>query len=207
MPDTFDNEQALIHTARRGSLEAFNTLVLRYQDSVYTLAYRIMGESHSAADVAQDAFILAYRRLESYRGGSFRAWLLRIATNTAYDELRRRKRRPATAFDDLPGADADDGPPVSADTPNPEQVVQQGELNHAIQQCIRALGDDQRVILVMSDVEGFSYQEIADQLGVQLGTVKSRLSRARTSVRHCLQAVQELLPTAYRLIGNADDTK
>lgn len=207
MPDPSDNEQALIHTARRGSLEAFNTLVLRYQDSVYTLAYRIMGESHSAADVVQDAFILAYRRLDSYRGGSFRAWLMRIATNTAYDELRRRKRRPATAFDDLPGAESDDGPPVSADTPTPEQVVQQGELQHAIQQCITALGDDQRLILVMSDVEGFSYQEIADQLGVQLGTVKSRLSRARTSVRHCLQAVGELLPAAYRLIGNADDTK
>jgi RNA polymerase sigma-70 factor (ECF subfamily) len=207
MPDTSDNEQALIHTARRGSLEAFNTLVLRYQDSVYTLAYRIMGESHSAADVAQDAFILAYRRLDSYRGGSFRAWLLRIATNTAYDELRRRKRRPATAFDDLPGAESDDGPPVSADTPNPEQVVQQAELQQAIQKCITALSADQRLVLVMSDVEGFSYQEIADQLDVQLGTVKSRLSRARTSVRHCLQAVQELLPAAYRLIGNADDTK
>lgn len=200
-----DNEQALIQTARRGSLEAFNALVLRYQDSVYTLAYRIMGESHSAADVAQDAFILAYRRLDSYRGGSFRAWLLRIATNTAYDELRRRKRRPASSFEELSGAESDDGPPLPADTPNPEQVVQQGELQRAIQNCINGLGDDQRVVIVLSDVEGLSYQEIADNLGVQLGTVKSRLSRARVSVRHCLQAVRELLPAEYRLTGNADD--
>jgi RNA polymerase sigma-70 factor (ECF subfamily) len=202
-----DDEQALILTARRGNLDAFNALVLRYQDSVYTLAYRIMGDSHSAADVVQEAFILAYRRLDSYRGGSFRSWLLRIATNTAYDELRRRKRRPATSFEELPGAETDDGSPLSGDTPNPEHVVLQGELQRAIQNCINALGDDQRLVLVLSDVEGLSYQEIADHLAVQLGTVKSRLSRARASVRHCLQAVQELLPAAYRLIGNADDTK
>jgi len=207
MPDTSDNEQTLIQTAIRGNLEAFNSLVLHYQDSVYTLAYRIMGDSHSAADVSQEAFILAYRRLDSYRGGNFRSWLLRITTNTAYDELRRRKRRPATAFDDLPGAEMDDGPPLPGDTPTPEQVVQQGELQSAIQNCINALGDDQRLVLVLSDIEGLSYQEIAENLGVQLGTIKSRLSRARSSVRHCLQAVQELLPAAYRLIGNADDTK
>ncbi len=205
--DPQNDEQALIRTARRGNLEAFNALVLHYQDSVYTLAYRIMGESHSAADVAQETFILAYRRLDSYRGGNFRSWLLRIATNTAYDELRRRKRRPATSFEELPGSDTDDGPPLSGDTPNPELVVQQGELQRAIQNCINALGDDQRLVLVLSDVEGLSYQEIADHLDVQLGTVKSRLSRARASVRHCLQAVQELLPSAYRLIGNADYTK
>jgi RNA polymerase sigma-70 factor (ECF subfamily) len=205
MPDTSEHEQALIHTARRGNLEAFNALVLHYQDSVYTLAYRIMGESHSAADIAQETFILAYRRLDSYRGGNFRSWLLRIATNTAYDELRRRKRRPATSFEELPGSDTDDGPPLPGDTPTPEQVVQQGELQSAIQNCINALGDDQRLVLVLSDVEGLSYQEIAEYLDVQLGTVKSRLSRARASVRHCLQAVQELLPAAYRLIGNADD--
>jgi RNA polymerase sigma-70 factor (ECF subfamily) len=204
--DPQNDEQALIHTARRGNLEAFNALVLHYQDSVYTLAYRIMGESHSAADVSQETFVLAYRRLDSYRGGNFRSWLLRIATNTAYDELRRRKRRPATSFEELPGSDTDDGPPLPGETPSPEQIVQQGELQRAIQNCINALGDDQRLVLVLSDIEGLSYQEIAEHLDMQLGTVKSRLSRARASVRHCLQAVQELLPAAYRLIGNADDT-
>jgi len=207
MPSTLPtDENALIQTARRGDLDAFNALVLHYQDSLYTLAYRIMGDSHSAADVVQEAFILAYRRLDSYRGGNFRSWLLRIATNTAYDELRRRKRRPATSFEELPGSETDDGPPIPGNAPTPEQVVQQEELQQAIQHCINALRDDQRLVLVLSDVEGLSYQEIADNLDMQLGTVKSRLSRARTSVRHCLQAVQELLPAAYRLIGNADDT-
>jgi RNA polymerase sigma-70 factor (ECF subfamily) len=149
--------------------------------------------------MAQDTFITAYRRLETYRGGSFRGWLLRIATNTCYDELRRRKRRPATSFEEIPGAELDDGPPLPADLPSPEQVAQQSELSEAIQSCIQQLGEDQRVILILSDIEGLDYQAIADSVGVKVGTVKSRLSRARVSVRDCLQAVQELLPEIFRL--------
>lgn len=197
-----ENEPVLIQQAQQGDLDAFNMLVLAYQDRVYTQAYRIMGEPASAADAAQEAFITAYRRLETYRGGSFRSWLLRITTNTCYDELRRRKRRPATSLEDLPLADTDDGPSLPAPNPSPEQVVQESELNAAIQDCINALTDDQRIVIVMSDVQGFSYQEIADTVGAQIGTVKSRLSRARSAVRGCLQAVKELLPAEYRLSGN-----
>ncbi|MBZ0277276.1 MAG: sigma-70 family RNA polymerase sigma factor [Anaerolineae bacterium] len=194
-----ENEQTLIRQALRGSLDAFNTLVLAYQDGVYSAAYRIMGESASAADATQETFITAYRRLSTYRGGSFRAWLLRIATNTCYDELRRRKRRPASSLEDLPGAESDDGLPLPDPGDTPEQITQQNELNRALEDCIRALQADQRLVLVMSDVEGFSYQEIADSAGVNLGTVKSRLSRARAGVRQCMQAFRELLPSAYRL--------
>ncbi len=199
MASNLENEQALIQSALRGSLDAFNSLVLHYQDGVYSLAYRIMEDSASAADAAQEAFITAYRRLETYRGGSFRSWLLRITTNTCYDELRRRKRRPATALDDLPGAESDDGPSLAADTETPEQAVQQAELQQAIEQCIGALQLDQRTVLLLSDVEGLNYQEISDITGANLGTVKSRLSRARLGVRRCLQAVRELLPAEYRL--------
>jgi RNA polymerase sigma-70 factor (ECF subfamily) len=198
-----ENEQALIQAAQRGDLNAFNALVLAYQDSVYTVAYRILGEAHAAADAAQEAFILAYRRLTTYRGGSFRAWLLRITTNQCYDELRRLRRKPSISVEDLPDAESDDGPALSADTDTPEQIVQQRELQNAIQQCINSLSPDQRVVLVMSDVEGFSYQEIADQVGVNLGTIKSRLSRARAGVRDCLQSVKELLPSVFRL--NSDE--
>jgi len=196
---SLENEVRLIQAARRGSLDAFNALVLHYQDGVYALAYRIMGESAAAADAAQEAFITAYRRLDTYRGGNFKSWLLRIATNACYDELRRRKRRPMAAFDDLPGGESDDGPALPADAPTPEQAVQQTELNRAIESCIAALQLDQRTVLILSDIEGLSYQEIAESQGVNLGTVKSRLSRARAGVRQCLQAVQELLPTEYRL--------
>jgi RNA polymerase sigma-70 factor (ECF subfamily) len=194
------DEESLVEAAVRGDLDAFNQLVLRFQNSVFSLAYRMMGDTASADDAAQEAFINAYRKLDTYRGGSFRAWLLRITTNTCYDELRRRKRRPATAFDDLPGGDTDDGPPLPASTPTPEEAAQTRELSRVLQDCINGLQEDQRLTLIMSDVQGYSYQEIADESGVLLGTVKSRLSRARAAMRDCLQPVQELLPGEFRFI-------
>jgi len=195
-----EDEGILIIAAQRGDVSAFNALVLRHQDAVYTAAYRILGDPDSAADAAQEAFIAAHRKLDTYRGGIFRAWVMKIAMNLSYDSLRYDRRRPATHIDDLPGGDTDDGPALPDSSATPEQTVTQNELNNAIQDCINALHSDQRIVLVMSDVEGYSYQEIADSAGVQLGTIKSRLSRARANVRQCLQAVQELLPIEYRLV-------
>lgn len=192
------DETKLIQDAQAGNLEAFNALVLIYQDSLYTLAYRIMGEPAAAADATQEAFITAYRKLHTYRGGSFKSWLGRIVTNVCYDTLRYHKRRPAIGFDDLPDAERDDGAPIPSPAESPEQAAQRAELNAAIQQCIGALSPEQRLVLVMSDVEGYNYQEIAQGAALSLGTVKSRLSRARNAMRECLQAVRELLPTEYR---------
>lgn len=197
-----DDDQTLIQRALDADLEAFNLLVLRYQNRVYTVAYRIMGDGDSAADAAQDAFLTAYRKLASYRGGSFEGWLTRIVSNLCYDELRRRQRRPADYIEEMPGSEYDDGPPLPADAPTPEQVAQQNDLERALQDCIMGLKDDQRMVLVLSDVQGMSYQEVADNLDINLGTVKSRLSRARLAVRRCLQAVQELLPAEYRLLSD-----
>ena len=196
-----EDEAQLIRRAQDGDLEAFNALVLQYQDSVYSVTYRIMGDSASADDGTQEAFINAFRRLDTYRGGNFRAWLLRVATNTCYDILRYHKRRPATALDDLPGGETDDGPPLPDNSITPEEAIQQTELSNAIQDCINALSEDQRVVIVMSDIEGYNYQDIADAVDTQLGTVKSRLSRARSNMRKCLQAFQELLPSEYRLFS------
>lgn len=195
------DEQGLITSAQQGNLDSFNELVLQYQDSVFSVAYRIMGDEDSAADAAQDAFITAFRRLETYQGGNFRAWLMRVTTNTCYDTLRYHKRRPATHFEDMVSEEYDDGPPIPDESETPEEVVQTHELSNAIQNCISGLSDDQRVVLVMNDIEGFSYQEIADTVGTQLGTVKSRLSRARKALRQCLQGFKELLPAEYRLMS------
>lgn len=197
-------EQALIQRALRGDLESFNALILRYQDSAYTLAYRIMGDSHSASDALQEAFIIAYRRLGTYRGGSFRAWLMRITTNQCYDELRRVRRRPSVSVEAM-GEETGDDPAIPDGSDTPEEVAEQRELQQAIQQCISSLNADQRVVLVMCDVDGMDYQAIADTVGAQIGTVKSRLSRARAAVRDCLQGVRELLPPAFRLTSNDDD--
>jgi RNA polymerase sigma-70 factor (ECF subfamily) len=197
-------EQTLIQRALRGDLESFNALILRYQDSAYTLAYRIMGDSHSASDALQEAFIIAYRRLGTYRGGSFRAWLMRITTNQCYDELRRVRRRPSVSVEAM-GEETGDDPAIPDGSDTPEEVAVQRELQQAIQQCITSLNPDQRVVLVMCDVDGMDYQAIADTVGAQIGTVKSRLSRARAAVRDCLQGVRELLPPAFRLTSNDDD--
>lgn len=199
-----DDEAALIREAQRGRLNAFNQLVERYQDRVYGLALRILNESEAAADAAQEAFLHAYHHLRDYRGGSFRSWLFRITANACYDELRRRKRQPVASFDSLPGADQDDGPPLPADAETPESAAQRAELRQAIERCVQALQPDQRLALILSDIEGLNYQEIADSTGVSLGTVKSRLSRARASVRSCLQGAAELLPPAYRLTLSSD---
>lgn len=203
MLDSRADEQQLITEAQSGNLEAFNRLVLMHQDKLYSISYRILRDSDSASDVVQDTLITAYRKIRSYRGGHFGAWLSRIATNGCYDELRRRQRQPAVSMDDMPGADHDDGPPIHSPTPTPEALVQQAELSQAIQNCISALSDDHRVTLVLCDAEGYSYSEIADNMGVALGTIKSRLSRARRLVRDCLQTVKELLPQEYRL--HSDD--
>ena len=197
-------EQALIQRALRGDLESFNALILRYQDSAYTLAYRIMGDSHSASDALQEAFIIAYRRLGTYRGGNFRAWLMRITTNQCYDELRRVRRRPSVSVEAM-GEETGDDPAIPDGSDTPEEVAEQRELQQAIQQCISSLNADQRVVLVMCDVDGMDYQAIAETVGAQIGTVKSRLSRARAAVRDCLQGVRELLPPAFRLTRNDDD--
>ena len=194
------DEPALIKSAQQGDIDAFNRLVLAYQHQVYTLAYRIMGEEAAAADAAQEAFISAYKHLKSFRGGAFKSWLLRIVTNACYDDLRRRKRRPAVSLDDLMN---DENGETSFDLPapgdGPETLVQRHEMAALLQRGITTLPEDQRIVLVLSDVQGMSYDEIADITRSNLGTVKSRLNRARAKLRDYLQAHGELLPESYRL--------
>ncbi len=197
------DEAALIQSAQRGSLDSFNQLVLVYQDAVYAQAYRMMGESEPAQDATQEAFISAYRSLGSYRGGSFKAWLLRIVTNACYDELRRRKRHPTTSLEPL---DADDeeieSPRWLADQgESPEAETERSQLGDAIQHCLDNLPVEFRAVVVLVDIQGMDYSEAAMAVGKPVGTVKSRLARARMRLRDCLQGVWELLPAQFRLVG------
>ncbi|MFL7791616.1 MAG: RNA polymerase sigma factor [Anaerolineae bacterium] len=193
-----DDESSLIADAQKGKVDAFNELVLTYQQQVYNLAYRIMGDPASAADATQDAFISAYQSLPRFRGGSFKSYLLRIVSNRCYDQLRRRKRRPATSFEDV-DIDEDANPMLANDGENPEEYTERQEMARVLQAGIEALPPDQRVTLVLSDVQGMSYEEIADVMEVALGTVKSRLARARSKLRDYLHDNGELLPLRYRL--------
>lgn len=193
------DEEALIAAAQQGDTTAFNRLILQYQDMAYTVAYRIMSDPDAAADATQEAFISAHRGLPRFRGGSFKAWLMRIVTNACYDELRRRKRRPQSSLEALYIDEPISSSSSSSPLEGPEEYVQRRELSQLLQAGIALLPDDQRVILVLSDVQGFSYQEIADVVGVARGTVKSRLHRARVRLRDYLQEREELLPARYRL--------
>ncbi len=195
-------EAELVTLAQSGDLNAFNQLVLTYQELAFNVAYRILTDDASADDATQNAFLQAYRKLESYRGGSFRAWLLRIVTNSCYDELRRRKRRPTTPLEPLDdsGEEEIESPHWMADDgPSPEDQAEQAELNRAVVRCLEGLPDDFRVVVVMVDVQGFDYQEASQAIGKPLGTIKSRLARARLKLRDCLQSVWELLPGEFRL--------
>lgn len=192
------NEEALIEDAQRGDVQAYNRLVMHYQQHVYNVAYRIMGEPQSAEDATQEAFISAYKALNRFRGGSFKSWLLRIATNSCYDELRRRKRRPQTSLDKIT-EENDSFVFLRSPEAGPEAQQQQVEMMRAIEHCLDSLPDDQRVTAVLCDVEGYEYSEIAEMTAVSLGTVKSRMNRARRKLRDCLRGFKELLPATYRL--------
>jgi RNA polymerase sigma-70 factor (ECF subfamily) len=195
------DEPTLIHEAQHGDLDAFNRLVLAYQDTVYHTALRILGDEDLAADASQEAFISAFRALNSYRGGSFKAWLLRTVTNACYDELRRKKRRPTTPLE----PETDDGEDVESPRwladPNasPEEELEKEELEHAIQHCLDGLPAEFRTVVVLADIQGLDYTEVARASRVPLGTIKSRLARARLRLRECLQAFGELLPSMFRL--------
>jgi len=192
------NEPQLIARAQKGDLDAFNDLVYHYQDMAYNVAYRVLGNEDSASDATQDAFIKAYKALHQYRGGSFKAWLLRIVTNCCYDLLRTAQRRPSTPIDDLVEDDEHSDILENTDDESPEDWVDREELGRLIQRGIAELPPDQRTVLVLSDIEGMPYEEIAAVTSVALGTVKSRLSRARAKLREFLTERQEQLPMGFR---------
>ncbi len=194
------DEKAFILAAQKGDLAAFNQLVRAYQTQVYRTAYRVLGDGASAEDATQDAFVSAFKHIRGYRGGSFKAWLLRIVTNACYDQLRAKQRRPTASLDALL-IDSDDPAPGAdrAAPESPQEFTERRELGDAIQHGLETLPPDQRVTLVLIDIEGFSYNEVAAATGANLGTVKSRLSRARAALRDFMIAREELLPARYRL--------
>lgn len=195
------DENALITSAKRGDLDAFNRLVLSHQDALFNAALRILGDGDLAADATQEAFLAAFRGLNGFRGGSFRAWLMRTVTNACYDELRRRKRRPTGPLEPE-GRDGEDveSPRWLADPElSPEQQAEAQELEHAIQHCLENLPLEFRTVVVMADLQGLDYTEVAAAIRVPLGTIKSRLARARLRLRECLQDFAELLPASFRL--------
>ena len=192
------DDSQLVAQSQRGDLAAFNVIVERYQTQVLSVAWRVVGSRASAEDVAQETFISAYRAIGKFRGGSLRAWLFRIASNLGVDLLRSSKRRPEDSLDQSLENPAFQ---VASREESPEQSAVRGELAGHIHQAILKLPDDQKTVLVLIDVQGLSYDETAEATGASIGTVKSRLSRARAKVRDILVERPELLPDKFRQVG------
>ncbi|PWH17383.1 MAG: RNA polymerase subunit sigma-24 [Anaerolineae bacterium] len=189
----------IIQSAQHGNLSAFNELVLKYQNRLYSVAVRMLEDEDDAEDAVQTAFVLAFRGLKHYRGGSFEFWLLRILKNVCYDELRRQKRHNACTLEPwLYDEDENETPAWLMDpTQNPLQEIEMGELERAIQAGLHRLPPEYRLVLTLIDIEGLDYAQAALVLRVPLGTVKSRLARARLQLRRLLQKQPDLLPTHY----------
>ena len=197
------DEPVLIQRAQRGDTHAFNSLVLHHQTAVYNFAYRLLGDPAAAADAAQEAFIAPYQALNQIRDGSFRAWLLHIARNKCYDALRKEQRHPEPSLDEL--TEEKESPSfMGSDAASPEEQSEQAELLTAIESCLAQLPIEQREAVVLRDIQDYDYAEIAQILSISLGTVKSRLSRARLKLQGCLQGVWELLPSRYRFMGSIE---
>ncbi len=196
-------DQILVSAALAGDNDSFNQLVERYQNRAYGLCFRMLGDADAAADVAQDAFISAYRHLPSLRG-EFRPWLMRIVANACRDVLRSNKRHPSVSLDTNP-RDEDESPAlqIADTTPNPEEHLMRAELHRTISVALLQIPLDQRTVVILSDIEGMSYDEIAVVTGANIGTVKSRLNRARARLREIFVAA-ELFPTVRRLIADEE---
>jgi RNA polymerase sigma-70 factor (ECF subfamily) len=183
-------DRALVERAVAGDLDAFNQLVALYQDYLFSLVVRVVNDRDSAADAVQEAFFSCYRNIHRFRGDSFRSWLTRIALNAATDILRYRKRRPADPF---PEWEDDAWQPPAGEDASPEREAVRRNTAAILSKALARITPDQRAAIVLYDVEGFDYQEIADMTHVSLGTVKSRIHRGRLALRDLLGDDVELL--------------
>ena len=200
-------ETELIKLAVDGDLDAFNQLVLQHQEVAYNVAYRIMADENAAADATQEAVISMYRKLDTYRGGSFKSWFLRIVTNACYDELRRQRRRPTIPIEpETSEGELIESPEWLEDkSAGPEEMLGASEIENAIQRCLSGLDQKFRVVITLVDVSGEDYETVARIIGTPIGTVKSRLARARLKMQQCLQGFRELLPDQFRHITEEND--
>lgn len=187
----------LVSRSCSGDLSAFNELVEMYQQLVYNVAYRMLGDRGMAEDATQEAFLSAYRSLPKFRGGNFRSWLLRIATNACYDQLRYRKSRPQVSLEALT-ADPRSQAPLADPRESPEERALNAETRQAVERGLARLSPDQRLVLILCDMQGFSYEEAAQAIGASLGTVKSRLSRGRAQLRDYLVRYEEPFVERFR---------
>ena len=179
-------DERLLLNAQRGDLPSFNAVVARHERAVYGLCLRMLLDTAAAEDAAQDTFIRAWTAIDSFRGGLVRPWLMRIATNRCYDILRAKGRRPADSLDAELFEVEPEWTSQASPAEHPESFTARVELSGVLERALASLPDDQRIAVLLSDVHGHPYDEVAEITGVAIGTVKSRISRARARLRDVL---------------------
>lgn len=184
----------LVSAAKQGDLNAFNELVLKYQSQVFDHASRLLGNHDTAEDITQDAFVLAFRKICQYRGGSFRAWLLKIVTNLAYSEMRAWKREPLHGLESVDrDGEINESPYwIKDQNPGPEEAVEMGELRETLECALNNLPTIYRTMASLIDIQGLDYKEAAAIMGVSIGTVKSRLARGRMQFQKILNEMDTI---------------
>lgn len=189
-------DELLVERAKNGDAEAFERLIQQYEKKVYNFAYRYVGNPEDAADIAQEALVRAYTSLSNFRGNSsFQTWLLRITYNACLDELRKRSRQKLTSIDETVFGDEGEMARQFADSADgPEALVEREELQRTVHETIQELDDEHRTMILMRDLQGYSYNQIADVLGLNLGTVKSRINRARQALKEKFGNLELLTP-------------
>ena len=185
-------EEDLIARSRDGDVDAFNQIVDMYQRPLYNMALRMLGDAPAAEDATQDAFFSAFRNIGRFKGGNLKSWLFTIAANACRDVLRSRNVRRTESLD---AEDVTIDPPSS--TESPEDYAVRREMGQSIQQGLDSIPHNQRLAVVLIDVQGFGYEEAAGVMGISVGTVKSRLSRGRAQVRDFLRDRPGVLPAKY----------
>ncbi|MBT9154285.1 MAG: ECF RNA polymerase sigma factor SigW [Firmicutes bacterium] len=192
-----DTDQKLVQRSLAGDTDAFRQIVERYQSKVYNLALRMTGNPEDALDISQESFIRVFRSLKTFKGdSSFSTWLYRIANNIVLDELRKRRRRPLVVMSTDAFVSSEEGEHAlefsGPQSLQPEEQVMRAERRREIAQALQAISPEHRLILLLRDVEGLSYEEIAGVQNINVGTVKSRLNRARLALREHLLRVEQI---------------
>ncbi|MFZ5823156.1 MAG: sigma-70 family RNA polymerase sigma factor [Bacillota bacterium] len=196
-------DEVLVKKAQDGDRNSLSELMVRYERKTYNLAYRLMGNHADASDAAQEALVRVCLRLRNFRGDSaFSTWLFRVVTNTCLDELRRRGRlRHASLDDALPVEEGAVPRQAPDEAESPVEYAERHEIQAAVKRAINRLPDEYRVVVIMRDLQGLSYQEIAVMLGTTLGTIKSRLHRARQALRGIIKATEAAKLGIDRIAG------
>lgn len=188
---SYADDANLLERAAAGDLEAFNQLVLRHQNLAYSHAFAMLGNRAQAEDATQESFVKAFQALHTFRGASFRAWLLKIVTNSAYDVLRRSHRHPTQPLlpEDENGEEVESAAWLADSASDVQEVVERQELSKQIYQALGELPEAFRSVLTLIDVNEMDYTEAAEALNIPLGTVKSRLARARLQMQQKLKMI------------------